>query len=262
MHPKISIITISYNSEKTIEETLQSVKSQNYDNLEYIIIDGGSSDGTLEIVNRYKDIVSKVISEKDEGISDAFNKGIKIATGKIIGILNSDDILLPNALNNISENYDESIDIYRGIMIIWDVNTNTEFKEYPSMSFKMPPTHLHCCHPSSFIAAKAYKKFGLYDTSLKYHMDLDWFLRAYQKGAVMKYIDSELAKFRLGGVTANTDLAKAQDRRIMMKNNNASFLQYIYYECYIIIRVIVKQICNLISPTFRLKLRYRKRGIK
>ena len=102
--PKISIITITFNSEKTLEETIESVLSQNYPNLEYLIIDGGSSDGTLEIVKRYKDKIDFVISEPDRGISDAFNKGIRYATGEIVGIINSDDLLLPDALHKVAEN--------------------------------------------------------------------------------------------------------------------------------------------------------------
>ena len=118
--PKISIITITFNSEKTLEETIESVLSQNYPNLEYLIIDGGSSDGTLEIVKRYKDKIDFVISEPDRGISDAFNKGIRYATGEIVGIINSDDLLLPDALHKVAENYDSNVGVYRGNTVIWN----------------------------------------------------------------------------------------------------------------------------------------------
>ena len=89
-NPKISIVTITYNSEKTLEETIQSVVSQEYNNFEYLIIDGGSTDHTLDIVNKYRDKIAVVVSETDKGISDAFNKGIRLATGEIIGIINSE----------------------------------------------------------------------------------------------------------------------------------------------------------------------------
>lgn len=91
---KISVITITYNSEETLEDTIKSVISQEYDNLEYLIIDGGSKDHTLDIVQKYRDKIAVVVSEPDNGISDAFNKGIKLASGEIIGIINSDDLLL------------------------------------------------------------------------------------------------------------------------------------------------------------------------
>ena len=97
LNPKISLITISYNSKKHIEDTILSVTTQNYDNYEYIIIDGASTDGTLDIINKYQDKITTIITEPDKGISDAFNKGIRLCTGDIIGIINSDDILLPGA---------------------------------------------------------------------------------------------------------------------------------------------------------------------
>ena len=93
---KISIITVCYNSVSTIEKTFQSIKNQSYENIEYIVIDGGSSDGTLKIINQYKEYISKFISEPDKGLYDAMNKGISIANGEIIGILNSDDIFFDN----------------------------------------------------------------------------------------------------------------------------------------------------------------------
>lgn len=103
MIPKISIVTITYNSEKTLEETILSVVNQNYCNLEYLIIDGGSKDSTLKIEDKYRDKISFVISEPDKGIIDAFNKGIKYASGDIIGIINSDDILCDGALQAIAD---------------------------------------------------------------------------------------------------------------------------------------------------------------
>ena len=101
--PKISIITISFNSDKTLEDTINSVISQDYPNLEYLIVDGGSKDRTLDIVDKYRDKIDVVVSEPDKGISDAFNKGIQLATGEIIGIINSDDLLMPGALQEISD---------------------------------------------------------------------------------------------------------------------------------------------------------------
>ena len=95
MKPKISVITITFNSAATLEETILSVTSQDYPDLEYVIIDGGSTDGTLDIIRKYQDKIQIVVSEPDRGISDAFNKGIARATGEIVGIINSDDILLP-----------------------------------------------------------------------------------------------------------------------------------------------------------------------
>ena len=112
--PTISIITITYNSEKTLQRTIDSIKQQNYPNYEYIIIDGASSDRTLDIIKMNLNTISKWISEPDLGISDAFNKGINMSSGDIIGLINSDDQLSPGALNFIAESYSDDIDIYCG----------------------------------------------------------------------------------------------------------------------------------------------------
>lgn len=100
---KISIITVTFNSEATLKETIQSIRNQRYDDLEYIIVDGGSKDHTVDIIKENENIISKWISESDLGISDAFNKGIQMATGNLIGIINSDDMLEDNVLKVISQ---------------------------------------------------------------------------------------------------------------------------------------------------------------
>ena len=102
---KISIITISYNSKKTIEDTIRSVVSQKNDDVEYLIIDGKSTDGTLEIVDRYRDQIDVLVSEPDNGVSEAFNKGIRYSKGDVIGIINSDDLLYEGAIEKIQETF-------------------------------------------------------------------------------------------------------------------------------------------------------------
>ena len=101
-HPLISIITVVYNGEKTIEQTITSVSEQTYKNIEYIIVDGKSTDGTMQIVSKYKGKIAKIICEKDKGIYDAMNKGISLAKGDIIGLLNADDFYEPDAIENIA----------------------------------------------------------------------------------------------------------------------------------------------------------------
>ena len=120
MFPRITIVTITFNSAATLEETIRSVTMQDYPALEYVIIDGGSSDGTLDIVQKYRERIQIVVSEPDKGISDAFNKGIARATGEIIGIINSDDILLPGALRELAEAYDPQVDVYSGLILFWN----------------------------------------------------------------------------------------------------------------------------------------------
>lgn len=199
---KISVITITYNSEKTLEETIQSVISQDYGDFEYIIVDGLSTDRTLEIVNLYKDKIGKIISEKDEGISDAFNKGIEAATGDIIAIINSDDILMPGALSKIADLMNEDTDVFYGnTRMFGDDRQESIYKPLKSSQLYK---RMALIHPSTFITKNAYKKYGLYDIDYKCCMDRDLLLRMLSKGAKFQYCDFEFTRFRIGnGVSTN-----------------------------------------------------------
>lgn len=216
--PKISIITITYNSEKTIEETIKSIITQDYDNLEYLIIDGGSTDRTLEIVNKYKDKIDIFISEQDNGISDAFNKGINHATGEIIGIINSDDLLMPNALETISNNYNPQIDVYSGNVLFWNQDTGDEYSCRPDIKFDKLKLQFGVAHPSRFIRKSAYENYGLYDINFRYMMDADLLCRFYKRGASFMHIDKDLAKFRMGGTTADSLHKKKDEFRRFVLN--------------------------------------------
>ncbi|MBE6727798.1 MAG: glycosyltransferase [Ruminococcaceae bacterium] len=197
---KISIITITYNSEKTVRQTFESVYKQKRDNLEYIIIDGGSTDSTLKIAEEYKDIISKIISEPDEGISDAMNKGIAAATGDLIGIIHSDDMLAEGALDILEKEYSEEYDVFYGDVIVCDeAGKHTHIlcakEDLSGMQYRFALNH-----PSTFVTKKCYEKYGVFDKKLRCSMDYDLFLRYYKAGAKFKYINKNLAVYRLGGV--------------------------------------------------------------
>ena len=161
MSIKISIITVCFNSKKNIEQCIQSVISQDYDNLEYIVIDGGSTDGTLAIVDKYKDKISYFVSEPDKGISDAFNKGIKAATGDLIGIINSDDFMMPEALKKVAAEYEEGVDVYRGYELLYYPMRKIIKPEYPNNRFGRMPIGNCICHEASFLTKKISEKVGL-----------------------------------------------------------------------------------------------------
>lgn len=242
MTPKISIITISFNSEKTIEETIKSVVSQNYANLEYVIIDGGSTDHTLEIVEKYRDKIATIISEPDKGISDAFNKGIKHATGEIIGIINSDDVLLPNALQAVAAAYEPGTSVYRGNILIWD--NDTRIRAYPSMEF---PLHTFkkriVCHQGTFITKAAYEKHNGYKTHFRYMMDAELLVRLYEGGEKFKYIATDLAMFRIGGVTSSSFLKKTGEIERFFRENGASPL---YAKTHVLLFIITNSILTVV----------------
>jgi glycosyltransferase involved in cell wall biosynthesis len=244
MQPKISIVTITYNSENTVEETIKSVISQEYPNLEYIIIDGASTDGTLDVVNKYSDRIAKIVSEPDKGISDAFNKGIKHATGEIIGIINSDDILLPGALDAVAAAYEDGVGVYRGNIFIWDSESDTRIQACPSMKF---PLHTYkkriVCHQGTFVAKSVYEKYGAFKTHFRFMMDVDLLIRLYEAGVKFKYIPTELAMFRLGGVTSSSFLKKTGELERLFRENGAGWL---YAKSHVVLFCITNSILTVL----------------
>lgn len=220
--PRISVITITYNSIGTLEETIRSVTMQDYPDLEYVIIDGGSTDGTLDIVQKYKDQIQVVVSEPDKGISDAFNKGIAHASGEIIGIINSDDILLPDALRKVAEAYAPQVDVYSGQILFWNEDTDETFPSRPDIRFDTLKLQYNVAHPARFIRRDAYERYGIYREDLRYMMDIELLCRFYQQGARFLEINCPLAKFRIGGTTNDPIYKKKEDYRAFVKSFGGS----------------------------------------
>lgn len=261
--PKISIITIAYNSEKTIEETILSIVNQDYDNLEYIIIDGMSSDNTLDIIKKYSDRISFYISEPDNGISDAFNKGISYATGDIIGLINSDDKLLPNALNKVAEYFDGKTYIYKGDIILCDTTSGYKCREKASIKFPLMPFFCHVAHQGMFATPKCYKEIGGYDVKMKFAMDLDFLIRATTMNVPFMKMDVDVAEFRSGGVTGSNSVFKKKKEFIyMIKKNGGSTLQAMTYYYYILLTQVAKMFLNIFGDNLGQKLRYHKANNK
>lgn len=202
---KISIITICRNAETTIEQAIQSVINQNYDDFEYIIIDGDSSDSTKDIIEKYREHIHIFISEKDQGISDAFNKGIRQATGDVIGILNADDVMLQGTLSIVAKEMKEKTDVLFG-----HVKSFIEVDKIPPSKYisdqkevNLSALRYEMCisHPATFIRRAAYEKYGLYDLSYKNSMDRELLLRMYVGNAVFQHTPYLFTLFRAGGVT-------------------------------------------------------------
>ncbi len=166
--PLISIITTSLNSSKTIEKTILSILNQSYDNIEFIIIDGNSSDDTINIIKKYEKFIDFWISEKDHGIFDGMNKGIKISTGDIIGILNSDDIYTKDALLLVKKYFEKKVDYLFG-SVKKDRLLSGFNKKKIKWKFNIYPGH----SSGFFITKKAQLKVGLYDPEFKLHADYD-----------------------------------------------------------------------------------------
>lgn len=184
--PKISVITPSYNQAGFIEETIKSVLVQNYPNLEYIIIDGGSTDGTVDIIEKYAENLFYYISEKDKGQADAINKGFKIATGDIICWLNSDDIFEPNAFKNVIEafNNNHSDFIYGdGWLFGQGIRLHNKYaKVKPGIVTEHILKYCDPLHqPSTFWTRAVLDEVGFLDENLHYVLDWEFFIRISQK---------------------------------------------------------------------------------
>ncbi len=196
---KISLITVVYNSCETIETTIKSVIGQNYNNKEYIIIDGGSTDGTVDIIKKYEKKLAYWCSEKDSGVSEAFNKGIIKANGEIIGLVNSGDFLEPSILLKVAKTFEEQkVDIVYGNVQYWK---NGEKEYLYRANHRLLPRFMSINHPAVFVKKEAYEKYGLFDTQYNLAMDYELMLRFFLKGAKFYYLDETLSNMSLDGIS-------------------------------------------------------------
>lgn len=243
--PRISIITVCYNSETHLEEAIQSVVNQPYENKEYIIIDGGSIDHTMDIVNKYRDKIAYVISEPDKGISDAFNKGIKAASGDIVGICNSDDVMAVDVLTKIANAWDPEIDIFRLDEVTKDFETGEEYRFKPTIYIPVVPFNIHLLHMGCYISKKAYDKWGGYDISFRYAMDLELLRRFISKGARQKYVPEVVGYFRKGGASSARVGKRAYEHRLVVTRHGGNFFQAECYVGYLYLKQIAKDLLEL-----------------
>ncbi len=202
---KISIITATYNSSKHVLHCIESVNRQTYSNIEHIIIDGASKDNTLDVINSIPNRINKIISEPDNGIYDAMNKGIKYASGDIIGILNSDDFYNNDAIiENIVKVFTEKrVDsVYGNLDFVAQDNPLKVIRHWKSSIFT--PNGFsrgwHPPHPTFFVKSDIYKSFGMFDTTLNVSADFELMLRFLEKEKISTfYLDETIVKMRYGG---------------------------------------------------------------
>lgn len=211
----ISIITVCFNSEKTIRNTIESVLNQTYSDVEYIIVDGASKDKTIEIVNEYKQAFAekkyryRIISEKDNGIYDAMNKGIRMAMGDIVGIINSDDWYELDALETVAQTYSKTpFDMFYADIRILKQNGGSFIKHSRYDRF---PSSRHWNHPTTFITKKTYDECGLYACKGIYD-DYDLILRIRRAGKKIVIVNKVLANFRTGGASNKKNFRDFIDR--------------------------------------------------
>ena len=208
---KVSIITATFNSENTIVSCMQSVIQQSYPNTEYLIIDGNSSDATLDIVKdkqiNYPNVNFKIVSEPDNGIYDALNKGIALATGDVIGFVHSDDMLATDTiLSEIVKTFEnKALDgVYGDLQYVSQSNTNQVIRNWKSNPFhsKLLKQGWMPAHPTLFLKRSVYEKYGNFDTSYKIAADYDFMLRILKEEMLkFSYIPKVISKMRVGGMS-------------------------------------------------------------
>jgi len=212
---KISIITITYNSENTVEDTIRSMLQQDFPNIEYIVVDGASIDKTKEIINRYSANIDKFISEKDKGLYDALNKGIAMATGDVVGMIHSDDLYAnPSVISKVAQTFaiDPDTEAVYADMVFVDRNDTAKILrtwkagEYEEDAFKkgwMPP------HPTFFVRKSVYDKYGGFNLDLKLSADYELMLRFIHKHKIkVTYLPETLVLMRMGGISNTSFFVK------------------------------------------------------
>ncbi len=220
----VSIITVVFNGEKYLQQTIDSVARQTYKNIEYLIIDGGSTDSSVEIIKNNADLIDIWISEKDEGIADAFNKGLARCRGEIIGLVNADDWLEPNAVEFVVRNIGDA-DVMYGETTFWydDRPVATTHGDHSKLRLGMTVSH-----PASFVRRTAYDRFGKFDPSLKIAMDYELFLRFLHQGAIFKKGGTVLTNMRRGGVS-DERWGRAIKEEYRVKNRYYNSMANVYY---------------------------------
>ncbi|NIM10380.1 MAG: glycosyltransferase [Candidatus Aminicenantes bacterium] len=202
---KITIVTVVYNGAKHLEQAIRSIINQTYDNIEYIVIDGGSTDGTLDIIQHYEDHIAYWVSEPDNGIYDAMNKGIKKASGEFIGMLNADDWYEPEVIEKVAAKIDNLEDDVEDQVIYCDYYN---YDEELSAGFKTKQTSemkywkgMTVSHQAMFIHRSIYEKLGVYSLDYCFASDYEFFLRLIKAGIRFKKLDFHGINFRMGGVS-------------------------------------------------------------
>lgn len=223
--------------------------NQPINNLEYIIVDGASDDGTLDIVKRYKDERFKVVSEKDNGISDAFNKGIKISTGEVLGIINSDDMLTENALSIVENAFEAhpEIDLIYGNIIRYVDSLEDGYEVKPCTDLDRLRSTFLLNHPAIFVRKGTYDKFGLFDLDYKCAMDYELISKMYFGGAKFLYIDKPLAAFREGGVSDKRFSQTMKEHKKIAKRNGATKVEITSYIGKLYMRRYILKVVKLLN---------------
>lgn len=236
--PLVSIITVVYNNKQGIEKTLSSIVAQTYTSLEYIVIDGGSTDGTLEIISLYQDHIDIFISEPDRGIYDAMNKGVGLATGQLVGIINSGDFYESDAIETVVNSYHENPEagIFHGILRVFDASG--EFKSIIGNHSSFLAKGM-IEHPTCFVKRAVFQKYGVFNLAYKSSSDYDFMLRMKKLKVSFMFIEKILANYYTGGISFQTT-ALLETLRIKQQYGLISMFKKVLIERIISLRAKLK----------------------
>lgn len=233
--PKITVITVCLNAERFLEQTIQSVAGQTYPYIEYVIVDGVSHDRTLDIIKANRQHIAHWISESDDGIADAMNNGLALASGDYVMFLHSDDYLVdPNSISMAAEHLNGSADIY-AFDVIFATDHGSTLRHSKDFGWKTNfKTNLW--HQGVFCRRELFERVGLFDTKISIAMDYEFFLRAYRRGAKLKVVRTPLAVMRDTGISSRLDWQTLKrrfaDERQIHACHCPSVVQWCVYRIY------------------------------
>lgn len=237
INPKISIITVTFNAEKVLGRTLESIRKQEYDNIESIIVDGASKDGTLKIINEYSDVVTKWISEPDKGLYDAMNKGLDMATGDYVWFLNAGDTIAKTDILSYLFDQDFSMkDIYYGDTLIVDEEGNSiggrRLRPKQDLTWKSFKWGMLVCHQSILVKRKIAPR---YDLKYKIAADYEWVLESFKRAEYITGTHHKVACFLSGGLSRQ-NIIRANFERFKIMKKYYGFFSSLWYNFLMIFR--------------------------
>ena len=241
----VSIITVCWNSEKYIRDTIESVLNQTYKNIQYIIIDGKSTDKTLSIIDEYKERFGDrltLVSEKDSGIYNAMNKGLALVKGELVGIINSDDYYELDAVEKMVEQYKlHGSGVYYGYCKV--MKNNKEFTVERRSAEYLHEAQIN--HPTCFVSSEIYQKYGLFNEKYKIVADYELLLRFKEKKVSFFPVDSIISNFRLGGISTGTRKAWLETFKLKYELRMISLPVYLCYSFAIRMEIFARKILGI-----------------
>ena len=219
-YPLVTIITVVYNNDRALAAAIDSVLNQSYDNLEYLIVDGGSTDGTLDLIRQHEEQIDYWISEPDNGLYDAMNKGIALATGEVIGILNSDDLYYPDTVARVVERYQQThypCVIYGSMRKFADGEDTISINRGDLSDRAFETASIIINHPTCFVSRSLYEDFGGFKPEYEVGADRELMMRFHRQGVKFINLELAIAQFRLGGTTSDRSLSRIFNQEIVQE---------------------------------------------